>query len=99
MDKAYGMTVGTFSAGVSLVTSIPTGAYVMARDLVAVTGGTLKIAGESVASANMLAVPISTYPLRIPGPTPIYISAGGATMTVSVVTYLSQSALGSSIIP
>lgn len=97
--QAYGITISTHSAGVSLVTAIPTGAYVLSRDIMSTSGGTLKIAGASIASADMLAVAISTYPLKVPGPAPIYISAAGATVTASVVTYLSYSSLGASIMP
>lgn len=89
-SSVHGITVATFHAGVSLVTPIPTGAYLLGRDIVTSTGGTLKIGGLSMMSADMLAIPSGSFPLSIGGPAPLYISAAGATVTAHVVSYLSQ---------
>jgi len=95
---AYGISMYTFSAGASVTVQMPNRAYVVARDLLSISGSSFLAFGASTAPANMIQVPTTALPLRIPGPAPFYASGGGATLNLVVIEYLSQG-IGSTQFP
>jgi hypothetical protein len=94
---AYGLTIQSFSVGISLVVQVTMAPNVLLRDIMTSTGGTLLLGGVT-AAAGYFAMPPAYFPYRVPGPAPLFLSAGGQTVTTQLITYLSQG-IGSTQFP
>lgn len=95
ISKVCGLTLSSYSVGVSLVTALPcTG--VLQREVLSTAGGTLFMLGQTGVVGLGYATP--TVPHKIPGGAPLFISARGATATINMLEYLSHPWVGSTTI-
>jgi len=94
MERGQGITCRTFTAGLSTITEVTSGANVLDTYIVGVTGGLLYCAGGSIGVSAMVlgtqGAMLSSQERPIPlGVAPLYFSAKNSAVVVSIIQKLS----------